>query len=119
MLRDWLAGDVAPAAVKAKLAEWLEGRACATGTFPATRPTSVSRIPMRQKVLYVWLDAPIGYLASFRAFCDATGTDFDAFLRDAQHGRMHHFIGKDIINSTAVWPAMLHGAGYAPRAGCT
>jgi methionyl-tRNA synthetase len=62
----------------------------------------------------VWLDAPIGYLASFRALCDRAGIDFAAFVDAAAAAgtEMHHFIGKDIINFHGLfWPAMLHGAG--------
>ena len=68
------------------------------------------------KYFYVWLDAPIGYLAAFRELCDRVGLDFDAFVeRDAAAAaatEMVHFIGKDIIYfHTLFWPAMLHGAG--------
>jgi methionyl-tRNA synthetase len=67
----------------------------------------------------VWLDAPIGYLASFRALCDRTGTDFGQYTDGARnaHGEteMHHFIGKDIVNFHGLfWPAMLHGSGFRP-----
>ncbi|HEX7043447.1 MAG TPA: methionine--tRNA ligase subunit beta, partial [Burkholderiales bacterium] len=61
---------------------------------------------------YVWLDAPIGYLASFKNWCDRNGVDFDAFLADPKT-EMVHFIGKDILYFHALfWPAMLHAAGY-------
>ncbi len=65
------------------------------------------------KFFYVWLDAPIGYLGSFRNLCDRTGTDFDAFARDGSDTEMVHFIGKDILYFHALfWPAMLKFAGY-------
>jgi methionyl-tRNA synthetase len=113
LLRDWLSGDVATSSVKAKLGEWLEG---------GLRDWDISRdapyfgfaIPGAPgKFFYVWLDAPIGYLASFRAWCDRNDGDFDAFLRAGSQAEMHHFIGKDIINFHGLfWPAMLHGAGF-------
>jgi methionyl-tRNA synthetase len=113
-LREWLAHDVAHPAVKAKLGEWLEG---------GLRDWDISRdapyfgfaIPDAPgKFFYVWLDAPIGYLASFRALCDRAGIDFAAFTEAAGAAttEMHHFIGKDIVNFHGLfWPAMLHGAG--------
>ncbi|MFH2077643.1 MAG: methionine--tRNA ligase subunit beta, partial [Pseudomonadota bacterium] len=70
---------------------------------------------------YVWLDAPIGYLASFKALCAKNGLDFGAFTDEARNPagaaptEMHHFLGKDIINFHGLfWPAMLHGAGLRP-----
>ncbi len=65
------------------------------------------------KYFYVWLDAPIGYLGSFRNLCARTGTDFDAFARPGSDTEMVHFIGKDILYFHALfWPAMLEYAGY-------
>ncbi|MCX7041784.1 MAG: methionine--tRNA ligase [Gammaproteobacteria bacterium] len=112
MLREWLAGDVAQPAVKAKLGEWLEG---GLRDWDISRDAPYFGFPIPDapgKFFYVWLDAPIGYLASFRAFCDRTGVDFDAFLQPGSSSEMHHFLGKDIINFHGLfWPAMLHGAG--------
>lgn len=63
------------------------------------------------KYFYVWLDAPIGYLASLKAHCDKTGLDFDALMADPATEQVH-FIGKDIIYFHVLfWPAMLHFAG--------
>ncbi|MBI1395376.1 MAG: methionine--tRNA ligase [Betaproteobacteria bacterium] len=65
------------------------------------------------KYFYVWLDAPIGYLGSFRNLTRRTGVDFDAFARPGGDTEMVHFIGKDILYFHALfWPAMLHFAGY-------
>ncbi len=65
------------------------------------------------KYFYVWLDAPIGYLGSFRNLCARTGTDFDTFARPGGDTEMVHFIGKDILYFHALfWPAMLEYAGY-------
>ena len=64
------------------------------------------------KYFYVWLDAPIGYLGSFRNYCDRTGLDFEAFCNADSEAEMYHFIGKDIMYfHTLFWPAMLKGAG--------
>ena len=65
------------------------------------------------KYFYVWLDAPMGYLASFKNLCDKTGMDFDAWCRPGSDAEMYHFIGKDIIYFHALfWPAELHGSGF-------
>lgn len=64
------------------------------------------------KYFYVWLDAPIGYLASFQNLCDREGIDFDSFWRKDSEAEVYHFIGKDIVYFHALfWPAMLEGAG--------
>ena len=63
------------------------------------------------KYFYVWLDAPVGYLASFKAYCDKKGLNFEEILQDEKTEQIH-FIGKDIIYfHTLFWPAMLHFAG--------
>ncbi|MBX3619295.1 MAG: methionine--tRNA ligase [Rhizobacter sp.] len=63
------------------------------------------------KYFYVWLDAPVGYLASLKNLFDKTGRDFDAFMKDESVEQVH-FIGKDIITfHTLFWPAMLHFSG--------
>ena len=65
------------------------------------------------KFFYVWLDAPIGYLASFKNYCERTGVDFDEYMKPDSTTEMVHFIGKDIIYFHALfWPAMLQGAGF-------
>ena len=66
-----------------------------------------------EKYFYVWLDAPVGYMASFKNLCLRTGIDFDAYFNQDSHTELYHFIGKDIVYFHALfWPAMLHGAGY-------
>ncbi len=114
-LRGWLSGDVAVSGVKAKLQEWLD----ADGGL---RPWDISRdapyfgfeIPGQPgKYFYVWLDAPIGYLSSFKALCDTKGYDFDAFTKAGSDAEMHHFIGKDIVNFHGLfWPAVLQGSDF-------
>ncbi|MGN0852633.1 MAG: methionine--tRNA ligase, partial [Kiritimatiellia bacterium] len=65
------------------------------------------------KYFYVWVDAPIGYLASLRNWCAANGRDFDDYWQNPKTER-YHFIGKDIIRFHCLfWPGMLHAAGYA------
>jgi len=65
------------------------------------------------KYFYVWLDAPIGYLASFKALCEHQGLSFDEWVRPDSTTEMYHFIGKDILYfHTLFWPATLHFANY-------
>ncbi len=61
----------------------------------------------------MWLDAPIGYLCSFKTLCAQMGEDFAAHLVDGTQTELHHFIGKDIVNFHGLfWPAVLHGTGH-------
>jgi methionyl-tRNA synthetase len=110
-LEGWLAGDVAHSSVKAKLREWLDG---GLRDWDISRDAPYFGFPIPDapgKFFYVWLDAPIGYLASFKAYCAKQGLDFDAILAPESPFLMHHFLGKDIINFHGLfWPAMLHGA---------
>lgn len=66
------------------------------------------------KYFYVWLDAPIGYMGSFKNLCDKRGNiDFDAFWGENSDAELYHFIGKDIVYFHSLfWPAMLHGSGF-------
>ncbi|HZX76500.1 methionine--tRNA ligase [Lysobacter sp.] len=114
-LREWLAGDVALPSVKAKLQEWLD----ADGGLRAwdisrDAPYFGFQIPGHPgKYLYVWLDAPIGYLSSFQALCEREGLDFWSYLTRDSQAELHHFIGKDIVNFHGLfWPAVLRGAGF-------
>ncbi|MGE5639600.1 MAG: methionine--tRNA ligase [Clostridia bacterium] len=99
-----------------KAKEWLEGEGeKALGDWDISRdpPYFGIRIPdiAEEKYLYVWLDAPIGYLASFKNYCSKKGIDFEKFLQDPASEQVH-FIGKDIIYfHTLFWPAMLEFAG--------
>ena len=73
------------------------------------------RIPdvAAEKYFYVWLDAPIGYMASFKNLCDRAGLSFDDFWRDDENTELYHFIGKDILYfHTLFWPAMLSNSDY-------
>ena len=114
-LREWLAGDVAVPGVKAKLAEWIDGEG-------GLRPWDISRdapyfgfeIPGHPgKFLYVWIDAPIGYLASLQALCEREGLNFFGLVAHDSPAELHHFIGKDIVNFHGLfWPAVLRGSGF-------
>src|SRR3546814_12598614 len=77
-LREWLAGDVAVPGVKAKLQEWLDGEGgLRAWDISRDAPYFGFEIPGHPgKFLYVWLDAPIGYLSSFQALCERNGADF-------------------------------------------
>jgi methionyl-tRNA synthetase len=70
------------------------------------------------KYFYVWLDAPIGYLASFQNLCDREGLDFDSYWKADSDAEVYHFIGKDIVYFHALfWPAMLEGANMRTPTG--
>lgn len=113
VLHDWhRAGHVQPE-VANKLDEWFE-----TGLndwdISRDAPYFGFEIPDAPgKYFYVWLDAPIGYMASFRNLCEREGIDFDAFWDTDSDAEVYHFIGKDIVYFHALfWPALLHGAGF-------
>jgi methionyl-tRNA synthetase len=117
-LGEWLAGDVADPAVKGKLHEWYDA-GLKDWDISRDAPYFGFAIPGEPgKFFYVWLDAPIGYAAAFRALCSkAPGIDFDAFWDAKGEGatELHHFIGKDIINFHGLfWPAMLKYSGHRP-----
>jgi len=116
-LKDWLeTPGRLQAQVVNKAKEWLEGegdKALSDWDISRDPPYFGIRVPdiAEEKYLYVWLDAPIGYLASFKNYCAKNGMDFAAFLADPGSEQVH-FIGKDIIYfHTLFWPAMLRFAG--------
>ncbi len=114
-LREWLAGDVAAPGVKAKLHEWLDAEGgLRAWDISRDAPYFGFEIPGHPgKYLYVWIDAPIGYLSSFQALCEREGLDFFSYLTHDSDAELHHFIGKDIVNFHGLfWPAVLHGAGF-------
>ncbi|MFT4196521.1 MAG: methionine--tRNA ligase [Pseudoxanthomonas sp.] len=113
-LRQWLDGDVARPGVKAKLKEWLDAEGgLRAWDISRDAPYFGFQIPGQPgKYFYVWLDAPIGYLCSFKTLCRASGEDYDAYLKADSDAELHHFIGKDIVNFHGLfWPAVLHGSG--------
>ncbi|MEW8036703.1 MAG: methionine--tRNA ligase [Candidatus Thiodiazotropha sp.] len=114
MLREWTGGGHVQSEVSNKLGEWFEA-GLQEWDISRDAPYFGFEIPDHPgKYFYVWLDAPIGYMASFRNLCDRTeGLDFDEFWDKGSETELYHFIGKDIIYfHTLFWPAMLHGAGF-------
>jgi len=112
-LRTWHQAGHVQAEMANKLDEWFDA-GLADWDISRDAPYFGFEIPDAPgKYFYVWLDAPIGYMASFRNLCDKTGMDFDAFWSPDSEAELYHFIGKDIIYFHALfWPAMLHGAGF-------
>ncbi len=111
-LRAWTAGGHLQPEVSNKLGEWFKD-GLRNWDISRDAPYFGFEIPSAQdKYFYVWLDAPIGYLASFKHYCERNGRDFDAYLKEGGDTELYHFIGKDIIYFHALfWPAMLEGAG--------
>jgi len=112
MLGDWINdGDHLQPEVRNKMAEWIEG-GLQQWDISRDAPYFGFEIPDAPgKYFYVWLDAPIGYMASFKYLCDNRGLNFDEFWAQDSDAELYHFIGKDIIYFHALfWPAMLHGA---------
>ncbi len=99
--------------VRNKMAEWLEN-GLHQWDISRDAPYFGFEIPDAPgKYFYVWLDAPIGYMASFKNLCDKQGLDFDEYWGKDSDVELYHFIGKDIIYFHALfWPAMLHGADF-------
>jgi methionyl-tRNA synthetase len=113
-LRQWaLDANRLQPEVANKAKEWLEGES-GLGDWDISRDAPYFGIEIPDapgKYFYVWLDAPIGYLASLKNYFDKTGRDFEAFMADPGT-EQYHFIGKDITYfHTLFWPAMLHFAG--------
>jgi len=113
MLQKWCFSGTLQPEVANKMTEWLDA---------GLKPWDISRdapyfgfvIPgTTDKYFYVWMDAPIGYMASFQNYCDSRNdVSFDEFWRDESPTEVHHFIGKDIVNFHALfWPSVLHGVG--------
>lgn len=113
MLQDWTKAGHLQAEVTNKLSEWLEG-GLQQWDISRDAPYFGFEIPDAPgKYFYVWLDAPIGYMASFKNLCDKQGLDFDEFWAKDSSTELYHFIGKDIIYFHALfWPAMLSGANF-------
>jgi len=114
MLKQWTRSGALQEAVANKIAEWLDS-GLQEWDISRDAPYFGFEIPDEPgKYFYVWLDAPIGYMASFKNLCSKRPElDFDAFWGKDSSAELYHFIGKDIVNFHALfWPAMLEGAGY-------
>ena len=114
LLKDWTRGGALQPQVANKLEEWF---AAGLEAWDISRdaPYFGFEIPdCPGKFFYVWLDAPIGYMASFKKLCATVpGLDFERFWAPDAPTELYHFIGKDIVYFHALfWPAMLHGAGF-------
>ncbi|WP_373754137.1 methionine--tRNA ligase [Neisseria weixii] len=127
-LQEWTSGTNAlgkphlqPEALN-KMKEWLgEGEETSLSDWDISRdaPYFGFEIPDAPgKYFYVWLDAPVGYMASFKNLCDRLGLDFDEFFKADSQTEMYHFIGKDILYFHALfWTAMLKFSGYRTPSG--
>ena len=113
MLRNWTKAGHLQSEVSNKLDEWFKA-GLQEWDISRDKPYFGFQIPgTEDKYFYVWLDAPIGYLASFKNLCEREGINFDDFVGKDSKTDMYHFIGKDIIYFHALfWPAMLHGADF-------
>ncbi len=113
MLKEWTRGGHLQPEVANKLDEWFEA-GLREWDISRDAPYFGFEIPGHPgKYFYVWLDAPIGYMASFKNFCEKRGLDFDEYWAENSNTELYHFIGKDIIYFHALfWPAMLDGAGF-------
>ena len=112
MLRDWTQSGSLQPEIARKLKEWFTD-GLKDWDISRDAPYWGFEIPDAPgKYFYVWLDAPIGYMASFQDYCARTGRDFDAYWRADSEAELYHFIGKDIAYfHTLFWPAMLDAAG--------
>jgi len=116
-LKEWVNGGSIQKEIANKMNEWLDG---GLNDWDISRdaPYWGFKIPdTDDKYFYVWLDAPIGYMASFKNLCDRTGMNFDDYWRNDASGNnateLHHFIGKDIAYFHILfWPALLKAADF-------
>ncbi|MGY5449483.1 methionine--tRNA ligase [Agarivorans sp. MS3-6] len=114
MLKDWTVSGSLQDEMSNKLNEWFE-QGLQQWDISRDAPYFGFKIPgTEDKYFYVWLDAPIGYMGSFKNLCDKRDDlDFDSYWNKDSDAEVYHFIGKDIIYFHSLfWPAMLEGAGY-------
>ena len=111
-LREWLKNDQLQPETVNKIQEWFED-GLRDWDISRNAPYWGFEIPDAPgKYFYVWLDAPIGYIASHKNLCDRTGADFETHWAPGSETELYHFIGNDIARfHTLFWPAMLKGAG--------
>ena len=112
-LSEWINSGTVQKEVSNKLSEWLDS-GLQEWDISRDAPYFGFEIPNAPgKYFYVWLDAPIGYMASFKNLCEAKNLDFDCFWNKDSTAELYHFIGKDIVNFHALfWPAMLKSADF-------
>ncbi len=111
-LQEWMTSGALQGEVVNKMREWFD-EGLRDWDISRDAPYFGFEIPgTTDKYFYVWVDAPVGYAASFRELCEREGLDFDAWWGPDTEAEMYHFIGKDIVYfHTLFWPAMLMGAG--------
>lgn len=112
LLANWISGEQLQAPIANKLREWIDA-GLQDWDISRDAPYFGFEIPgYPGKYFYVWLDAPIGYIASHQNLCERTGDDFESYWQPVTDTELYHFIGKDIINFHGLfWPAMLASAG--------
>jgi len=112
-LRQWIDSGSVQKEVANKLREWLDG-GLQEWDISRDAPYFGFEIPDAPgKYFYVWLDAPIGYMAAFKNLCGRQSMDFDHFWKKGSTTELYHFIGKDIVNFHALfWPSMLESANF-------
>lgn len=113
MLQSWTTDGKLQPEIANKLQEWFES-GLQDWDISRDAPYWGFEIPGAPgKFFYVWLDAPIGYMASHKELCSRKNIDFDSYWSTNSDAELYHFIGKDIAYfHTLFWPAMLEGAGY-------
>ncbi len=117
-LKSWIVPPQVQAEAGNKLNEWLDS-GLSDWDISRDAPYFGFEIPDAPgKYYYVWLDAPIGYMGSFRHYCDQRGLNFDDYWKPDSDAELYHFIGKDIVRFHCLfWPAMLHTAGFRTPSG--
>lgn len=113
MLKEWNRSGALQSEVANKMQEWFDA-GLQQWDISRDAPYFGFKIPgTENKYFYVWLDAPIGYMASFKNLCKRENLDFDRFWNKDSNTELYHFIGKDIMYFHSLfWPAMLDGANY-------
>jgi methionyl-tRNA synthetase len=113
MLQQWMRNGHVQPEIANKLDEWFED-GLQDWDISRNAPYWGFEIPDAPgKFFYVWMDAPIGYMASFKNLCDREDISFDEYWHSESDTELYHFIGKDIARfHTLFWPAVLHGAGF-------
>ena len=113
MLKEWTRSGSLQDEMANKLSEWFE-QGLQEWDISRDAPYFGFEIPDAPgKYFYVWLDAPIGYMSSFKAYCAKQGLNFDDYWQEDSTAEVYHFIGKDIIYFHSLfWPAMLKGAQF-------
>ncbi|MFA6282095.1 MAG: methionine--tRNA ligase, partial [Candidatus Omnitrophota bacterium] len=112
-LEKWIAEDHVRQEIKNKLKEWFE-QGIKDWDISRDAPYFGFKIPgTADKYFYVWLDAPVGYMATTKNWCVKNGKSFEEIWQGSNF-EIHHFIGKDILYfHTLFWPAMLMVSGFA------